>query len=238
MIKPVINEIFPSTGIMIRNKYIDSFRRAYFINKIYESGIKNIEIGSFSKDQPFVNGIQLLHSITNHEIYKSGFVKMSKDVVIKPYVNQIIYHIYSNNDENIRVKGLSINESIIEFNKIKEKINLPTKLVIEGDIRDDFSYIYDNTQPNIVEVNSINNIILKTIDNVNNLSVRPSSLEEVDKAYYEQIYNYSSSILPIRDHIETISLIKHLQGKMGVEITKSLTGLTEVQKEIMDEFNW
>ena len=39
VIRPVINEISPSTSMLIRNKYIDVYRRAYFINKIYESGI-------------------------------------------------------------------------------------------------------------------------------------------------------------------------------------------------------
>jgi len=238
MIKPIINEIFPSTGIMIRNKYIDSFRRAYFINKIYESGIKNIEIGSFSKDQPFVNGIHELSAKTNSNIHKSGFIKLSRDVVIKPSISQIIYHIYSNNNENIRVKGMSINDSIREFNIIRDQIKIPTKIVIEGDINEDFKYIYNNTKPDIIEVSSINKVILYTVDDVNKLSIRPSSIEEVDKAYYEQIYKYSSSILPIKDHLETISLIKHLQGKMGVEIPISITGLTEVQKEIVDEFNW
>lgn len=202
MIKPIINEIFPSTGILLRNKYIDSYRRAYFINKIYEAGIKNIEIGN--KD--VINGI-----------YKGE-------------LNQIIFPMHT---------STNVNKSIDEFYKHKQYAlnkGMIIKLVLEGD--KDFQYIYNNTKPDIIEVSSINNIILKCVDDVNKISIRPSSLEEVDKAYYERIYMYSSSILKSDNHIETIKLIKHLQSKLGIELPVSITQLTEVQKEIMDDFNW
>jgi len=235
MIKPLINEVFPSTGILLRNQYIDSYRRAYFINKIYEAGIKNIEIGSFNKDEPVINGIFEISSKINSDIYKGGLVK--KYPIHKGHVNQLIFPINSTNEENIRIKGLSINDSIIEFNKHK-KLNIKTKIVIEGDIKEDFPYIYNNTKPDIIEVSSINSIILKHVDDITKLSLRPSSFEEVDKALYEGIYNFSSSILKVDKHVETITLIKHLQSKLGYELPVSITQLTEIQKEIMDDFNW
>ena len=237
MIKPVINEIFPSTGILLRNKYIDSYRRAYFINKIYDAGIKNIEIGSFNKDQPLINGIYEISNNINSNIYKSGLVK--KHPIHKGNINQLVFHMYTNNNENIRIKGLSIDQSIEEFNKHKESNKgIITKLFLEGPVENEFSYIYNNTKPDIVEVNNINNIILKYVDDVNRISIRSSSLEEVDKAYYERIYMYSSSILKCDKNIETIKLIKHLQSKLGIELPVSITMLSEVQKEIMNEFNW
>jgi hypothetical protein len=220
MIKPIINEVFPSTGILLRNKYIDSYRRAYFINKIYDAGIKNIEIGSF-----------------NNNVISTNI----KSNIHKGNINQIIFPMYTCNNENIRVKGLSIDQSIEEFNKHKkEAINkgIITKLVLKGSIETEFYYIYNNTKPDIVEVSSINNIILKYVDDVNKISLRPSSLEEVDKCLYEGIYKFSSSILKCDKHVETIKLIKHLQSKLGIELPVSITLLTEVQKEIMDEFNW
>lgn len=237
MIKPVINEIFPSTGILLRNKYIDSYRRAYFINKIYDAGIKNIEIGSFNKDQPLINGIYEISNNINSNIYKSGLVK--KHHIHKGNINQLVFHMYTNNNENIRIKGLSIDQSIEEFNKHKESNKgIITKLFLEGPVENEFSYIYNNTKPDIIEVNNINNIILKYVDDVNRISIRSFSLEEVDKAYYERIYMYSSSILKCDKNIETIKLIKHLQSKLGIELPVSITMLSEVQKEIINEFNW
>ena len=49
---------------------------------------------------------------------------------------------------------------------------------------------------------------------------------------------YSSNILKCDKHVETIKLIKHLQSKLGIELPVSITMLTELQKEIMDDFNW
>jgi len=237
MIKPLINEVFPSTGILLRNRYIDAYRRAYFINKIYDAGIKNIEIGSFNKDQPLINGIYEITTKINSDIYKGGLVK--KYPIHRGNVNQIIFPMYTSNSENIRVKGLSIDQLIEEFNKHKHSNKgIMTKIVLEGSIEHEFPYIYNNTQPDIIEVGSINNILLKYVDDVNKISLRPSSFEEVDKAYYERIYMYSSSILKCDKHIETIKLIKHLQSKLGIELPVSITLLSEVQKEIMDEFNW
>ena len=189
MIKPIINEVFPSTGILLRNKYIDSYRRAYFINKIYDSGIKNIEIGSFNQDQPLINGMYEISTKIKSDIYKGGIVK--KYPIHKGNINQIIFPMYTSNSENIR--GLSIDQSIEEFNKHKKEAisnGLVTKLVLDGSTEQEFPYIYNNTKPDIVEVESINNVILKYVDDVNRISIRPSSLEEVDKAFYECIYMY------------------------------------------------
>jgi hypothetical protein len=235
MIKPMINEVFPSTGILLRNKYIDAYRRAYFINKIYDAGIKNIEIGSFNKDQPLINGIYEISSKINSDIYKGGLVK--KYPIHRGNINQIIFPMYTSNNENIRVRGLSIDQSIEEFNKHSNR-GVITKLVLNGSIDHEFPYIYNNTKPDIIEVESINNIVLKYVDDVNKISLRPSSFEEVDKCLYEGIYKFSSSILKCDKHVETIKLIKHLQSKLGIEIPVSITLLTEVQKEILDEFNW
>ncbi len=229
MIKPIVNEIFPSLGIVLKNKYLDSSRRAYFINKIYQSGVKNIEIGPLNKGQVYSSGI-----------YENGYGHVISGN-IKPSINQIIFYMHSNNLENMRLYGRSINESISLFHKystysLDERIS--TKIVLLGNIGCDFPYIYNNTKPDMIEVSSINNIVLKTVDNANKISIRPISIEEVDRAYYECIYNYSSSLLPIIDTVETIPLIKHLQNKLGTELKVSNTGLLEVQKEMISSFNW
>ena len=183
MIKPIINEVFPSTGILLRNKYIDSFRRAYFINKFYDAGIKNIEIGSFNKDEPLINGIYEISTKINSGIYKGGLVK--KHPIHRGNINQIIFPMYTSNSENIRIRGLSIDQSIEEFNRHKHSNQgIMTKLVLDGVIDNDFPYIYNNTQPDIIEVNNINNILLKYVDDVSKISIRPSSFEEIDKAFY------------------------------------------------------
>jgi hypothetical protein len=237
MIKPTVNEVFPSTGILLRNRYIDAYRRAYFINKIYDAGIKNIEIGSFNKDQPLINGIHEISTNINSNIYKGGLIK--KYPIHKGNINQIIFPMYTSNNENVRVKGLSIDQSIEEFNKHKESNKgVMTKIVLDGLVDHEFPYIYNNTKPDIIEVSNINNILLKYVDDINRISLRPASIEEIDKAYHERIYMYSSSILKCDKHVETIKLIKHLQSKLGIELPVSITMLTEVQKEIMDEFNW
>jgi hypothetical protein len=146
---------------------------------------------------------------------------------------------YTSNNENVRVKGLSIDQSIEEFNKHKESNKgVMTKIVLDGLVDHEFPYIYNNTKPDIIEVSNINNILLKYVDDINRISLRPASIEEIDKAYHERIYMYSSSILKCDKHVETIKLIKHLQSKLGIELPVSITMLTEVQKEIMDEFNW
>jgi hypothetical protein len=207
MIKPVINEIFPSTGLLIRNKYIDSFRRDYFINKIYTCGIKNIEIGSCN--QHMIEGITSENSINN---------------------KCIIYPINTNKN---------VNESIDIFNKYRESNQgVNTRVIIQGNNYKEIPYIYFNTRPDSIEVSSINHLILNTVEKPYKIFLRPTTLKEVDKAFYEHIYNYSSSLLNCDQHIHTIDLIKHLNSKLGVEIKVSITTLKEVRKEILDDFNW
>ena len=60
-----------------------------FINKIYDAGIKNIEIGSFNKDQPLINGIHEISTNINSNIYKGGLIK--KYPIHKGNINQIIF---------------------------------------------------------------------------------------------------------------------------------------------------
>lgn len=207
MIKPIINEIFPSTRILIRNKYIDTFRRDYFINKIYSSGIKNIEIGSLNEHM--FEGITSLQSINN---------------------KCIIYPIDTNNN---------VNDSINNFNKYRDSNQgVNTRILIQGNNYKEIPYIYFSTRPDSIEVSTINHLILNTVEKPYKIFLRPSTLKEVDKAFYENIYNYSSSILKCDEYINTIELINHLKGKLGVEIKVSMSSLKEVQKEIMDDFNW
>jgi acyl carrier protein len=79
--------------------------------------------------------------------------------------------------------------------------------------------------------------VLKVGD-LSKVFIRTNSFEEVDKAIYENIYNFSSSLLKTPDSIDTIELIHHLRNKLGFEVNVSLEKLKVTQKEMHDEFNW
>lgn len=190
MIRPIINEIFPSFNVFYKNRYIN---HSNIINNLYECGIKSIET-------------------PNDRVY-----------------------IHTNNEENKRLYGTSINDAICKINTTSKR---PIRLVVQGDISCDFPYIYNSINPDVVEVPTINNFVLKTVHEQTKLFIKPSSFEEVDKAYYECIYNYSSSLLQVPNTVETIKLIKHLQSKLGVELPISISNLEIIKKELEDSYKW
>jgi hypothetical protein len=234
-IKPVINEISTSTGMIIRNKYIDIFRRSYFINKIYESGIKNIEVGSFRNCDHILFGTRDVIFNINKNISdkRSAFVidigSTVKNVScinsVKPRVEELIYFI--NKKEDI--------DEFIKHKIVATQLGMTTKLIIEN--KDELNYIVNETKPDFIEVYKVTPEVLKVGD-LSKVFIRTNSFEEVDKAIYENIYNFSSSLLKTPDCIDTIELIHHLRNKLGFEVNVSLEKLKVTQKEMHDEFNW
>jgi acyl carrier protein len=234
-IKPVINEISTSTGMIIRNKYIDIFRRSYFINKIYESGIKNIEVGSFRNCDHILFGTRDVIFNINKNISdkRSAFVidigSTVKNVScinsVKPRVEELIYFI--NKKEDI--------DEFIKHKIVATQLGMTTKLIIEN--KDELNCIINETKPDFIEVNKVTPELLKVGD-LSKVFIRTNSFEEVDKAIYENIYNFSSSLLKTPDSIDTIELIHHLRNKLGFEVNVSLEKLKVTQKEMHDEFNW
>jgi hypothetical protein len=234
-IKPVINEISTSTGMIIRNKYIDIFRRSYFINKIYESGIKNIEVGSFRNCDHILFGTRDVIFNINKNISdkRSAFVidigSTVKNVScinsVKPRVEELIYFI--NKKEDI--------DEFIKHKIVATQLGMTTKIIVEN--KDELNYIVNETKPDFIEVYKVTPEVLKVGD-LSKVFIRTNSFEEVDKAIYENIYNFSSSLLKTPDSIDTIELIHHLRNKLGFEVNVSLEKLKVTQKEMHDEFNW
>ena len=246
--RPIINEIFPSSGILFQNKYINSERRAYFINKIYKGGIQSIEIGSFCKDQPFINGTREIANNINSSIFKSSHIKFSLGGNVltrenKPIINQLVYSINVDNEINKTKRGLSTNELISLFNENKEtatNLGISCKLLVEGDKHTELPYIVKNTLPHFLEVEKITHYALNVLKDTTPLSLRVKNNEfnEVDKAYYENIFRFSTSLIKTNEYMETIDLIMHLRTKLGLNLPASLTLLKEVKHEIQEEFNW
>jgi len=234
-IKPVINEISTSTGMIIRNKYIDIFRRSYFINKIYESGIKNIEVGSFRNCDHILFGTRDVIFNINKNISdkRSAFVIDIGSTVkniscinsVKPRVEELIYFI--NKKEDI--------DEFIKHKIVATQLGMTTKIIVEN--KDELNYIVNETNPDFIEVDKVTPEVLKVGD-LSKVFIRTNSFEEVDKAIYENIYNFSSSLLKTPDSIDTIELIHHLRNKLGFEVNVSLEKLKVTQKEMHDEFNW
>lgn len=234
-IKPVINEISTSTGMIIRNRYIDIFRRSYFINKIYESGIKNIEVGSFRDYDHVLFGTRDVIFNVNKTINdkRSAFVidigstikNVSCTNSVKPRVDELIYFIDKKEDI----------EEFIKHKIVAKQLGMTTKLIIEN--KDELNYIVNETQPDFIEVYKISPELLK-VNDISKVFIRPNSLEEVDKAIHENIYNFSTSLLKTPDYLDTIDLIYHLRTKLGLEVNVSLEKLKLTQKEMHDEFNW
>ncbi len=233
VIRPIINEISPSTSMLIRNKYIDLFRRSYFINKIYESGIKNIEVGSFRKDDTVLFGTRDVMYNINRKIdtQRSTLVMEIENTLknigpsqgVHPYIEQIVYEL---KDEN----------NIQEFLKhkiIAKQLGMTIKLILPSDKVG----LYKDTEPDYVEVSDLSNELL-TIVSPEKIFLRPTNFNEVDSALYNGIYNFSSSLLKTSSTIGTIELITYIRKKLGYQIDVNLETLKETQKEMIDEFNW
>jgi hypothetical protein len=210
MIRPVINEIFPSTGILIRNKYVDLFRRDYFINKIYQSGIKNIEIGPYNEH--IIEGLTTEISLNNKcIIYPINTNKNVNDSIDT-------FNKYRESKEGV------FSKIILQGNNYKE---IP---YIYFNTRPDCIEVsrINNIILNTVEKSS--KLSLRPYGK--------DCLKEIDKALIENIYKFSSSLVSYQEHVNTIDLIKYLNSKLWVELTINMSSLKEAQKEIHDDFNW
>jgi hypothetical protein len=231
MIRPIINEISPSTSILIRNKYIDIFRRAYFINKIYESGIKNIEIGSFRKDDRVLFGTRdVLYNVNRKvDISMSALVMDSENTLrnvacIKhPYIDQLVYEL--KDKKNIH--------EFLRHKIIAKQLGMTTKLILPSNNTDIVKY----TEPDYVEVSELSSELLN-IYKPEKIFLRANNFDEVDIALYNGVYNFSSSLLETNDFLNTTELITYLRKNLGIEVNVSLDKLKETQREMTDEFNW
>lgn len=233
VIRPIINEISPSTTMLIRNKYIDLFRRSYFINKIYESGIKNIEVGSFRKDDTVLFGTRDVMYNINRKIdtQRSALVmdientlkNLAPSQSVHPYIEQIVYEL--KDESNI--------QEFLRHKIIAKQLGMSTKLILPSDKVG----LYKDTEPDYVEVSDLSNEIL-SIANPEKIFLRPNNFNEVDTALYNGVYNFSSSLLKTPSLVNTIDLITYIRRKLGYHIDVNLETLKETQKEMMDEFNW
>jgi len=227
IIRPIINEISPSTSILIRNKYIDLYRRSYFINKIYESGIKNIEIGSFRKDdRPLFGTRDVLYNV-NRDASRSALVmdieNTLKNVACVQYIDQLVYEL--KDEKNI--------DEFLKHKVIAKQLGMTTKLILPSNNTDIVKY----TEPDYVEVSELSSELLN-ISKPEKIFLRANNFDEVDIALYNGVYNFSSSLLETNDFINTTELITYLRKNLGIEVNVSLDKLKEIQKEMSDEFNW
>lgn len=228
MIRPIINEISPSTSILIRNKYIDLYRRAYFINKIYETGIKNIEIGSFRKDDRALFGTRDVLYNVNRDATRSALVMDIENTLrnvscIHPYIDQLVYEL--KDDKNI--------DEFLKHKVIAKQLGMTTKLILPSNNTDIVKY----TEPDYVEVSQLSSELLR-ISKPEKIFLRTNNFDEVDIALYNGVYNFSSSLLETNDFINTTELITYLRKNLGIEVNVSLDKLKEIQREMSDEFNW
>ena len=228
MIRPIINEISPSTSILIRNKYIDLYRRAYFINKIYETGIKNIEIGSFRKDDRALFGTRDVLYNVNCDATRSALVMDIENTLrnvscIHPYIDQLVYEL--KDDKNI--------DEFLKHKVIAKQLGMTTKLILPSNNTDIVKY----TEPDYVEVSQLSSELLR-ISKPEKIFLRTNNFDEVDIALYNGVYNFSSSLLETNDFINTTELITYLRKNLGIEVNVSLDKLKEIQREMSDEFNW
>jgi hypothetical protein len=233
IIRPIINEISPATSMLIRNKYIDIYRRAYFINKIYESGIKNIEIGSFRKYDNVLFGTRDVLFNVNRRVDASRSALVMeientlKNVACKqsvhPSVDQLVYEI--KDEKNV--------EEFLKHKIVAKQLGMKTKLILPVDKLN----LYKETDPDFVEVTDLSNEILSIAD-PSKIFLRTNKFNDVDIALYNGVFNFSSSLLKTDEFLNTIELITYLRGKLGVEVNVNLEKLKETQKEMMDEFNW
>ena len=233
IIKPTINEISPATTMFIRNKYIDIYRRAYFINKIYESGIKSIEIGSFRKYDNILFGTRdVLFNVNRrvdacHSALVMEIENTLKNVACKqsvhPSVDQLVYEI--KDEKNV--------EEFLKHKIVAKQLGMQTKLILPVDKLN----LYKEADPDFVEVSDLSNEIL-TIADPSKIFLRTNKFNDVDTALYNGVFNFSSSLLKTEQFLNTIELITYLRGKLGFEVNVNLESLKETQKEMIDEFNW
>ena len=227
IIRPTINEISPATTMLIRNKYIDMYRRAYFINKIYESGIKSIEIGSFRKYDNVLFGTRDVLFNVNHSACRSVLVmeieNTLKNVACQPSVNHLVYEI--NDEKNV--------EEFLKHKIVAKQLGMKTKLILPLDKLN----LYKEAEPDFVEVTDLSNEILSIADPAK-IFLRTNKFNDVDAALYNGVFNFSSSLLKTDQFLNTIELITHLRGKLGFEVNVNLESLKETQKEMIDEFKW
>jgi hypothetical protein len=233
MIRPIINEISPSTTILIKNKYIDIFRRSYFINKIYDSGIKNIEIGSFRKHDSALFGTRdLLYNINRKVDTSRSALVMEIENTLKnvecrnvthPYIDQLVYEL----------KDPKKIDEFLKHKIIAKQLGMTTKLILPSNNIDIFKY----TEPDYVEVSELSCELLRVAD-PSKIFLRTNDFNEVDIALYNGVYNFSSSLLETKDFLNTTELITYLRKNLGIEVNVSLEKIKEIQREMTDEFNW
>lgn len=233
MIKPIINEISPATTMLIRNKYIDLYRRAYFINRIYESGIKNIEIGSFRKHDKILFGTRDVLFNVNRRVdtSRSALVMDIENTLknvscrqsIHPFIDQLVYEL--NDDENI--------DEFLKHKIIANQLGMSTKVILPSNKM----YLYKYIEPDFVEVTKLSSELLSIAD-PSKVFLRTNTLDDVDVALYNGVFNFSSSLLSTSSIINTIDLVAHIRKKLGYQIDVKLETLKEVQREMTDEFNW
>ena len=233
IIRPIINEISPATSMLIRNKYIDIYRRAYFINKIYESGIKSIEIGSFRKYDNVLFGTRdVLFNVNRRaDAFRSALVMEIENTLknvayrqsVHPSVDQLVYEI--KDEKNV--------EEFLKHKIVAKQLGMQTKLILPVDKLN----LYKEADPDFVEVTDLSNEILNIADPTK-IFLRTNNFNDVDVALYNGVFNFSSSLLKTEQFLNTIELITYLRGKLGFEVNVNLESLKETQKEMIDEFNW
>ena len=233
VIRPIINEISPATTMLIRNKYVDVYRRAYFINKIYESGIKNIEIGSFRDGDRALFGTRDVLFNVNHKINtKRSALVMEVENTLKnvscrhsvhPTIDQLVYEL--KDEKNI--------EEFLKHKIIAKQLGMTVKLILPSNN----VYLYKDTEPDYVEVSDLSNEIL-SIANPAKVFLRTNNFNDVNVALCNGVFNFSSSLLKTPYVINTIDLITYIRGRLGFEVNVNLEKLKETQREMMDEFNW
>lgn len=231
IIRPIINEISPSTTMLIRNKYIDLYRRSYFINKIYESGIKNIEIGSFRKDDTVLFGTRdVMYNVKRNINISQSALVMEVENTLKniycrkhPCIEQIVYEL--NDEKNI--------DNFLKHKIIATQLGMTIKVILPSDK----VYLYKDIKPDYVEVSDLSNELL-TIADPSKIFLRTNNFNEVDTALYNGVFNFSSSLLKTPSIINTIDLITYIRRKLGYQIDVNLEKIKETQKEMTDEFNW
>ena len=231
VIRPIINEISPATSMLIRNKYIDLYRRAYFINKIYESGIKNIEIGSFRKDDTVLLGTRdILFNVNRKFNTKHSALVMEVENTIKnvscrqqPTIDQLVYEL--KDDKNI--------DDFLKHKIIASQLGMSTKLILPSDKVN----LYKDTEPDYIEVSDLSNELLSIAD-PSKVFLRTNNFNDVNVALYNGVFNFSSSLLKTPHVINTIDLITYIRGRLGFEVNVNLEKLKETQREMTDEFNW
>jgi hypothetical protein len=209
------------------------FRRSYFINKIYESGIKNIEIGSFRKHDTALFGTRdVLYNVNRKvDVSRSALVMDIENTLknvacvqsVHPYIDQLVYEL--KDEKNI--------DEFLKHKIVAKQLGMTTKLILPSNNIDIFKY----TEPDYIEVSQLSSELLN-IAKPEKIFLRTNNFDEVDIALHNGVYNFSSSLLETKDFLNTTDLITYLRKNLGIEVNVSLESLKETQKEMTDEFNW